>query len=46
MYVTPLARVLGVETLDARGWFVVLLFAAIPAVFGQASKIGRRWRRA
>ncbi len=46
MYVTPLARVLSVETLDARGWFVVLLFAVIPAVFGQASKMGRRWRRA
>jgi Ca2+-transporting ATPase len=43
MYVTPLARVLGVETLDAQGWFVVMLFAAIPAMFGQASKI--RWRR-
>jgi magnesium-transporting ATPase (P-type) len=46
MYVTPLARVFGVETLDARGWFVVLSFAVIPAVFGQAGKIGRRWRRA
>jgi Ca2+-transporting ATPase len=46
MYVTPLARVLSVETLDARGWFVVLFFAVIPAVFGQAGKIGRRWRRA
>ncbi len=42
MYVTPLARVLGVETLDARGWFVVLSFAVIPAVFGQAMKLGRR----
>jgi P-type Ca2+ transporter type 2C len=42
MYVTPLARVLGVEPLEGRAWFLVVSFAAIPAVAGQAIKFARR----
>ena len=38
IYVTPLARVLRVEPLGTRDWFVVVSFAVIPAVIGQAIK--------
>ena len=43
-YVRPLARVLGVEPLDARSWLIVLVLAVIPAVLGQAVKSVRRPR--
>jgi Ca2+-transporting ATPase len=44
MYVQPLARVLGVEPLDARSWLLVIAFALIPAVAGQGIKGARRRR--
>jgi Ca2+-transporting ATPase len=44
-YVGPLARVLGVERLDARSWLIVLVLAVIPAVIGQAIKFARASRR-
>jgi len=44
-YLAPLARVLGVQPLDGRTWFLVVSFAMIPASIGQAIKIGQRWRR-
>ena len=43
-YLAPLARVLGVQPLDGRTWFLVMSFAMIPALVGQAIKIGRRQR--
>ncbi len=42
IYVQPLARVLGVEPLDARSWLIVLSLAVIPAVVGQGIKLARR----
>jgi Ca2+-transporting ATPase len=42
VYVQPLARVLGVEPLDARRWVIVLSLAVIPAVLGQGIKLARR----
>jgi Ca2+-transporting ATPase len=45
IYVQPLARVLGVEPLDARSWFLVLSLAVIPAVLGQGIKLVRRRKR-
>ncbi len=44
-YVTPLARVLGVVTLDRRDWLAVVLFALIPAVVGQAIRRAGHTRR-
>ena len=46
IYVPPLARVLGVEPLDARSWLIVLSLAVIPAVLGQGIKLARRRTRA
>jgi Ca2+-transporting ATPase len=44
-YVRPLARVLGVEALDARSWLIVIALAVIPAVVGQGIKLARRRSR-
>ncbi len=46
IYVPPLARVLGVEPLDARRLVVVLSFALIPAVVGQGDQALDAWARA
>jgi Ca2+-transporting ATPase len=46
IYVPPLARVLGVEPLDARSWLIVLSLGVIPAVLGQGIKLARRRTRA
>ena len=46
IYVPPLARVLGVEPLDARSWLIVISLGAIPAVLGQGIKLARRGTRA
>jgi Ca2+-transporting ATPase len=43
-YLAPLARVLGVQPLDGRTWFLVVSLAIMPALIGQAIKIGRRRR--
>jgi hypothetical protein len=43
-YAAPLARVLGVERLDAQDWLVVVVCAAVPAVVGQTIKTARKWR--
>jgi Ca2+-transporting ATPase len=45
LYVQPLARVLGVQPLDARSWILVLSLAVIPAVLGQGIKLARRGTR-
>jgi Ca2+-transporting ATPase len=44
VYLTPLARVLGVEPLAGRDWVVIVSFSLIPLVVGQAIKIARRSR--
>lgn len=44
LYVQPLARVLGVEPLDAQTWLVVLLLSLFPAVAGQGIKLWTRSR--
>jgi hypothetical protein len=46
IYVQPLARVLGVERLDARSWLIVLSLAIVPAAVGQGIKLARRRTRA
>lgn len=38
-YLAPLARVLGVVRLEAADWLLILSFALIPAVVGQAVKM-------
>jgi Ca2+-transporting ATPase len=40
-YLAPLARVLGVEPLGGGDWLVVVSWAAIPALVGQAIKLAR-----
>jgi P-type Ca2+ transporter type 2C len=44
IYVPPLARVLGVESMDARSWLIVISCAAVPAVVGQGIKLAQRTR--
>jgi Ca2+-transporting ATPase len=44
MYVEPLPTVLHLVPLDGEEWTVVLLASALPAVVGQAHKVGRRRR--
>ncbi len=41
VYVDPLARILGVVPLAAREWLIVVSFALVPAVVGQAIKLGQ-----
>jgi Ca2+-transporting ATPase len=45
MYMGPLARILRVIPLDGNQWAVVLMLSAVPAVAGQALKLGRVRRR-
>ena len=46
IYVQPLARILGVEALDAQSWLVVLSFSVFPAIAGQGIKLWTRSRAA
>ena len=43
-YIGPLARVLGVQPLDARSWSIVVSCALVPAVIGEGIKLWRRPR--
>jgi Ca2+-transporting ATPase len=40
-YVTPIGRILGVVPLEAGDWLVVVGFAAVPAIIGQAIRLRR-----
>ena len=44
VYVDPLARILGVVPLAPREWLIVISFALVPAVVGQAIKLRQRRR--
>jgi len=44
VYADPLARILGVVPLAAREWLIVISFALVPAVVGQAIKLRQRRR--
>jgi Ca2+-transporting ATPase len=43
-YLPPLAHILGVVGLDSKDWLIVTGCAAMPAVVGQAVKLGTRRR--
>jgi Ca2+-transporting ATPase len=42
VYVDPLARILGVVRPTARDWLLIVSFALVPAVVGQAIKLAQR----
>ena len=44
VYVDPLARILGVVPPAARDWLLIVSFALVPAVVGQAIKLAQRSR--
>jgi Ca2+-transporting ATPase len=41
-HVEPLARILGLVPLALRDWSIIIAFALVPAVVGQAIKLGQR----